>query len=378
MVETISPVGYGDRRGRWLIAVALYTSGAAVAAAAFGGALGVAGALLGAPWGAAGLALTGVVAVLYAAREAFGLPIPVPAARRQVPDWWRTFFSWPVAATLYGAGLGVGFFTFLTHGGLVVVGVAAVASGRPLAGAVIVGAFGLARGLSALVAWPVRTRDAGTEQVDRLSNVRPMQWRLLNAAALASVAVALGWRLGSAPPGLPASDVFAVAAAVLAAAFAWAAGAKLALRGRWHRTLAAFGLPPQVARTALVAVPAAELAVPALVVVGLPAAASATTLALLAVFSFAIVSSRIRGGRTAVACGCFGGAASRDYRLLLARNGALAVLAGVTAASPTRLRWPEAPAGGGSLPFVLASVGVVVAGWTAWRAAAWLARGSTA
>src|SRR4029077_16450578 len=105
--------GYGDRTGRWLIAVALHAFGSTVTAGVFGALLGAAGALLSAPWGAASVALVGIAAALYTAREAFGLPMPVPAARRQVPDWWRTFFSWPVAAALYGAGLGVGFFTFL-------------------------------------------------------------------------------------------------------------------------------------------------------------------------------------------------------------------------------------------------------------------------
>ena len=52
------------------------------------------------------------VAVLYLVRELTGIRVPVPQLRRQVPDWWRTYFGRPLAAFLYGAGLGVGFFTF--------------------------------------------------------------------------------------------------------------------------------------------------------------------------------------------------------------------------------------------------------------------------
>jgi len=50
-------------------------------------------------------------------------PVSVPVAqlRRQVPEWWRTFFGRRVASVLYGAGLGVGFLTYLSHGTLVVV-----------------------------------------------------------------------------------------------------------------------------------------------------------------------------------------------------------------------------------------------------------------
>ena len=69
------------------------------------------------------------VGVLYLARVAFGLSIPVPQLRRQVPDWWRTFYGPHVAASLYGAGLGIGFLTFLRYGTYIAVCTIAVASG---------------------------------------------------------------------------------------------------------------------------------------------------------------------------------------------------------------------------------------------------------
>src|SRR5215211_7719064 len=112
MVETISPVVYGTRT-RWISALALHAVGAAATAAAFGAAIAAAGALLGAPWGRAGAVAVVVLVAVYGARELAGLPIPVPQLRRQVPDWWRTYFGRPFAAFLYGAGLGVGFLTYL-------------------------------------------------------------------------------------------------------------------------------------------------------------------------------------------------------------------------------------------------------------------------
>src|ERR687894_208711 len=102
MVETIAPVVHGERRSRWWAAVGLHALGATVAAAAFG-------ALLGAPWGAAGLTVVIAVAALYAARELFGVPVPLPDRRRQVPEWWRTFFPASISSFLYGLGLGIGF-----------------------------------------------------------------------------------------------------------------------------------------------------------------------------------------------------------------------------------------------------------------------------
>src|SRR5687767_6462330 len=102
MVETITPVVHGGRRGRWAVAVALHAIGASIAATAFGGALGAVGWLLGAPWGWVGPALVALAAGVYGAREWFGLRVPIPERRRQVPEWWRTFFAPPLASLLYG------------------------------------------------------------------------------------------------------------------------------------------------------------------------------------------------------------------------------------------------------------------------------------
>ena len=380
MVETISPVGYGGRTGRWLAAVALHALGATATAAAFGAALGAVGSVLHAPWDAAGLGVTAAVALAYAAREAFSLPLPVPAARRQVPDWWRSFFSWPVAATLYGAGLGIGFLTFLGNGGLVVVAVAAVASGHPGTGAVVVGSFGLARGLSALAARPVRTREAGAALVDRLVARDPARWRGVNAAALLLVGAALLLRLPGSSTGTLRSTIPAAAASVLAIAFGWSAAAKLVMPVVWRRTLAAQALPRGTTRLAAAAVPAVEAVVPAAVILGAPAVAGAIALVSLVCFSAAIVRARVRHGRDAVACGCFGGSRSRDYRLLLARNAGLAVaaVAGL-AASPVHVGWwPGTPESGEALPFAVATSAVAVAVLTAWRSASWLGWGRRA
>src|SRR5712691_8356440 len=137
MVETITPVVHG-RRARWLGALALHAFGAATTAAAFGASLGWIGAVLAGPWRRPGLLAVAAVATLYALGELTPLHVPVPQLRRQVPDWWRTFFGRHVASALYGAALGVGFLTYLAHGTLVVVAFVAVASGRPEIGALLV------------------------------------------------------------------------------------------------------------------------------------------------------------------------------------------------------------------------------------------------
>src|SRR5437588_9002370 len=151
MVQTIIPVVHGGRRARWMGSVAAHAVGTTVSAAALGALLGGIGALAGAPWGRAGAIVVAGVAVVYAVRELFRVPIPLPNLHRQVPEWWRTFFSPPVTSFLYGLGLGVGFLTYLSFGTLVAVVAVAVASGRPLAGLVAMVPFGAVCDLSCRV-----------------------------------------------------------------------------------------------------------------------------------------------------------------------------------------------------------------------------------
>jgi cytochrome c biogenesis protein CcdA len=181
MAETITPVVHGGRRRPYLEASALHVLGATATAALLGLALGATGALLRAPWEATPL-VVGAVAALYFLREAFGLPVPLPDRKRQVPEWWRTFYSPGVAAFLYGAGLGVGFLTYLSFGTFAAVMAAAIASGDPLTGALLCGAFGLARGLAVVVVtWN------GPADLDEVAGSSGP--RLVNAAALAATAL---------------------------------------------------------------------------------------------------------------------------------------------------------------------------------------------
>jgi hypothetical protein len=336
-------------------------TGAVASAAAFGAILGVAGSLLGAPWGGGGGLLVALAALLYLLREAGVVSVPVPQLRRQVPQWWRTFFSLPVAAFLYGAGLGVGFLTYLTHGTLVVVAVAAGASGKPLVGAALVAPFGVARGLSVLVAARARRPEEGSAMVARLArSASSPAWRVAHVAALLAVAVA-------AVAVLPTGDlhIAGMAAAALGAAFAWSAGVKLVRPASWSRALAAYGLARWVERTSLIGVPVAEAAIVGLVVLGMHRTAGVAALVMLAVFSAAILRARRRFG-DAVACGCFGTSEPRDYRILLLRNAVLAGVASIAAVGGSdapRLTLPGLPTAGDTLPAALAVTGLALTAW---------------
>ncbi|HYZ47066.1 MAG TPA: sulfite exporter TauE/SafE family protein [Actinomycetota bacterium] len=193
MIETISPVVHGTKRHQYRITVALHVLGATLAAALLGASLGALGALSGAPWGKAGLATVAIVAAVYAGRELFLLPVPLPDRHRQVPAWWRTFFSPRIAGLLYGLGLGIGFLTFLSYGTFVAVAVAALASGDPVTGMLVCAPFGLARGSSILVGELVAHAHP-REVVDRLESVAQggiPRW--INGGCLTAIALSIGW-----------------------------------------------------------------------------------------------------------------------------------------------------------------------------------------
>lgn len=372
MVETISPVVHGGR-ARWLGTLALHTMGATGTAALFGAVLGWIGGALGAPWQRPGLLALAAISTLYALGALTRLRVPVPQLRRQVPDWWRTFFGRPFAAVLYGAGLGIGFMTYLANGTLVVIAFAAAASGRPMAGAVVVGTFGLVRGLSAIVSWRSITQEQSRELVDRLVAAPESTRRIANGAVLvliAIVAVAASVRVVD-------GSWWVIAAAALASVFAWAAVSKVVGWRRWRRALTAYGLPPSLERTASWSVPVGEAFVPVLVVAGLPRMAALWSAVLLTVFSPALVRARKHvGGR--VPCGCFGARGTVEVNAALARNAALIVIAVfvlVRASDAPAISWPGVPIAGDLLPLTLTFGALAGSALVAWRASVWLARG---
>jgi hypothetical protein len=372
MVETITPVVHGGR-GRWLRALALHVLGATAAAALFGAILAEVGRLLGAPWGRAGLLALALAAGLYALSELHVVTIPVPQLRRQVPDWWRTFFGRDVAAALYGAGLGVGFLTYLADGTLVAVAFAAVASGNPAVGALIVAPFGLLRGLASALAYGSDTPEASRALVDRLVAAPKGRRHAANEAALAVVALSAAATAARLAPG----GWWGLAGAALAATFGWAAATKILGRRRWRRVLRVHELPAGLERAAGPLVPTAEALVPLLVMAGLPRPAAALAIVLLAGFSLELLRVRLRvGGR--VPCGCFGGRDRVDVRVMLLRNlglGALAVSVLLGARDAPRFLPIATSARADLLPLSLVLGSLSAAVLAAWRANTWLARG---
>ena len=357
MVETITPVVHGGSRSRWGISSPCTALGAA--AAAIVGSLLAGAARCSARRGVPGAVLVAAAAALYVARE-LGAPVPVPQLRRQVPDWWRTFFPPHVAAFLYGLGLGPGFLTYLGHGTFVVVSVAAFASGRPLLGAAVLAPFGLARGLGPVLAFGVRSPNDAAALVERLDRSAS---RPAGGSRTHSRSRRCSWRPSSSSAGSMApSEVGALAAATLALTFGAAAIAKLARRAAWggrsgrtvsgrgRRGSPGSGFPPSSSASRRSRSP------------GSGRRRDSSIVALVA-FSGAIVLGRVRAGRRLD--GCFAarapattGCCSSQPR---ARRGGVRRVEGGEDAPLARSLGE--PAGADLLPVALVVLGLALAVW---------------
>jgi methylamine utilization protein MauE len=324
--------------------------------AALGAVLGGVGRAPGAPWGNAGLWALALVAALFATRELFGVPIPQPNLHRQIPDWWRTFFSPPVASLFYGLGLGIGFLTYISFGTLVAVAAAAAVSGNALAGGPLLGAFGLTRGLSVLVSWPGTTEERLARVIDRLDALAASRVpALTNGFLLVGVTVTAA----VAAIGGTSTSGSGLASIAVATVFSWASLDKILRPSAWWSSLEQYALGP-THRPVAIAVPALEFGVPMFVVAGQRTMAAILALVLLAGFSIALLRARrLRGNR--VTCGCFGRTRARDYRILLARNVGIALIALATLAAPSRRAGSiHVPQGVELVPMVLALGGLIL------------------
>jgi len=165
-------------------ALLFFALGALVASACVGAVLGLAGSRIDA-WA---LPVAALFALVGAAREGGFTRLPLPQSRRQVPEPWRFTLPLPAWAAGYGAGLGLGFLTYQPVATFWVACAAAVALGRPLAGAVCFAAYGVGRSL--LLFLPLRRGSDATAIVEELAGRRRGVLRA-NAVALLACAALL-------------------------------------------------------------------------------------------------------------------------------------------------------------------------------------------
>jgi len=158
MLASISPVGEASRKQRWTVTVTAYTLGSTVAGGALGAVLGGLGGLGG--YDASGpvpLVVLAVAALLAAAADHAGPPVPLSGWRRQVDERWLTQYRGWVYGAGYGLQLGAAVVTIVPSTATYVALLVAMMSGNVAAGAVIGATFGLVRALPVVLTARVRS-----------------------------------------------------------------------------------------------------------------------------------------------------------------------------------------------------------------------------
>ncbi|MBA3424699.1 MAG: sulfite exporter TauE/SafE family protein [Rubrobacter sp.] len=192
MLGTVLPMGYGEREAsKLVIAPWLYGLsglGSSIALGSILGAFGSALPLFGDVSMRRFLAgiVAGLVALIYSMNEMGLVRVWNPEFRRQVPQSWSRMFTPRAAAAMYGAGLGVGFATYIPVATYYVPVVWSFVLGKPLWGGVAMSLYGL--GGTAPIVWFGQRFDR-IEQSAHVASVILPRWtvpmHLLNGIVLA-------------------------------------------------------------------------------------------------------------------------------------------------------------------------------------------------
>jgi hypothetical protein len=183
MLASIHPLGERGRHNRYAITAAAFIVGSTAGGAVLGLAAGTVGALIGqlVEPGPVGVA-TAVVAVGLAG-TAFDFHVgglQLPTVRRQVNEDWLTSYRGWVYGVGFGFQLGLGVVTIVTTAAVYGTVALAVLTGSVWGGLAIGTTFGLARGLSVLLA-------AGVKDPERLRHLhRGLDRRVQFSSTLAA------------------------------------------------------------------------------------------------------------------------------------------------------------------------------------------------
>ena len=166
------------------------------------------------------------------------------------------------------------------------------------------------------------------------------------------------------------SDVWMTLASVLlAATFAWSGSMKILRSERWRLDLVSYQLNRPLRAAGFLLLPWVEVGIAGALVGGAARAGAVLAICLLGIFCVAIVRARLLLGTDKLGCGCFGGARIHDYRLLLARNIALAALAAVVVSGrdPSTARGLDL-GGPSGLLWLMSAIALIAAAWVLWQA----------
>jgi hypothetical protein len=193
MLASITPLGERGRDSHYAVTLSFFAGGAGAAGAGLGAALGgIGGAML------AGLSPAARLLILAAALVAAGaLDLRarwnkgVPGPHRQVNERWLDRYRGWVYGLGFGAQLGLAVTTIVSSAVTYAALLAAWLSGGTLAGAAIMGSYGLIRGLTPLLAAGARTPQRLLALHERLERGRRAVEALAPVLVAAMVLVAV-------------------------------------------------------------------------------------------------------------------------------------------------------------------------------------------
>jgi hypothetical protein len=187
MLASITPLGERGRQSHWSITATAFVLAAVAAGVLIGALAGAAGAPL--LDGLAGTR-TRLLALGVAALAAIALeitPRALPGPSRQVDERWLDQFRGWVYGLGYGGQLGLGVATIVSSASTYLALVAAVLVAEPGRGALVMGCFGLVRGLSLLAGAYVQTPHQLFLLHRRLERGRPLA-RVAGLLVMAGIA----------------------------------------------------------------------------------------------------------------------------------------------------------------------------------------------
>jgi len=157
LLGALTPLGQGTRtwpvyRGTYIWALIAHTAGSVISGALAGAGLGWLGAyLVSGRLGPTTWLSLGGLSLLLGFREFGWIQFPVPQWPRQTKKVWGLHFGRAVAAWFWGLDLGSGLTTLVTFSGYWILVLVALLGGEVVYGTLVLGLYGLGRGLSVAI-----------------------------------------------------------------------------------------------------------------------------------------------------------------------------------------------------------------------------------
>jgi sulfite exporter TauE/SafE len=177
MLASITPLGERGRQSTWAVTVTAFLLGGVAGGAAIGALAGAVGSVVLPRATTPNTRLIALAAIVLLAIVLDARSDPAPGPRRQVNERWLHRYRGWVYGLGFGAQLGFGVSTVVSSAATYVAIAAAFLTRSPASGALVLGCFGLIRGLTPLAAARIDRTDRLIAFHSRLDRARGLTIR---------------------------------------------------------------------------------------------------------------------------------------------------------------------------------------------------------